>query len=114
MILFVLTNVSVLASSEPPISISGKIARSSVSGMSLGDIIVEVSGTTETKVKTDRFGNYIIRNLPKGGTYTIKPSKEGFKLSPASRTYRGLMESKINEDFIISEQTFSISGKVLP
>ena len=112
-IVFVLSNSLVFASSEPSLSISGKVSRASMGGMSLDDVIVEVSGTVQSKAKTDRFGNYIIRNLPRGGTYTIKPIKKGFISSPASRTYRGLMESKINEDYIISEQTFSISGKVL-
>ena len=43
---------------------------------------VVVSGTTELTVKTDRFGNYIIRNLPRGGTYPIKPVKKRFSFYP--------------------------------
>jgi len=100
-------------SAEPPISISGKLSKSTVVGMHLEEVVIEVSGTKNMTVKPDRFGNYMVRNLPRGGTYTIKPIDKGLSFSPASRTYRGLTESKINEDYIPSEKTFSISGRVL-
>ena len=100
-------------SAEPPLSISGKLSKSTAVGIHFEEVVIEVSGTKSMTVKPDRFGNYMVRNLPRGGTYTIKPTIKGFSFSPASRTYRGLTESKINEDYIPSEQTFSISGKVL-
>ena len=100
-------------SAEPPLSISGKLSKSTAVGIHFEEVVIEVSGTKNMTVKPDRFGNYMVRNLPRGGTYTIKPTIKGFSFSPASRTYRGLTESKINEDYIPSEQTFSISGKVL-
>ncbi|MBO7431633.1 MAG: hypothetical protein J6U02_01890, partial [Elusimicrobia bacterium] len=100
-------------SAEPPLSISGKLSKSTVVGMHFEEVVIEVSGTKNMTVKPDRFGNYMVRSLPRGGTYTITPKINGFSFSPASRTYRGLTESKINEDYIPSEQTFSISGRVL-
>ena len=100
-------------SAEPPLSISGKLSKSTVVGMHLEEVVIEVSGTKNMTVKPDRFGNYMVRNLPRGGTYTITPIDKGLSFSPASRTYRGLTESKINEDYIPTEKTFSISGRVL-
>ncbi|MGE4384500.1 MAG: carboxypeptidase regulatory-like domain-containing protein [Endomicrobiaceae bacterium] len=100
-------------SADDFVSISGRISRSSAAGVSLNDITIDVTGTSNMRVKTDRYGNYIIHGLPKGGTYTLTISKEGYSFSPNVKTYRGLTESKINENFIASVSNYSISGRVL-
>ncbi|MFA7073953.1 MAG: carboxypeptidase-like regulatory domain-containing protein, partial [Endomicrobiaceae bacterium] len=100
-------------SAEDFVSISGRISRSSAAGVSLNDITIDVTGTSNMRVKTDRYGNYIIHGLPKGGTYTLTISKEGYSFSPNVKTYRGLTESKINENFIAAVSNYSISGRVL-
>ena len=100
-------------SAEEFVSISGRISRSSAAGVSLNDITIDVTGTSNMRVKTDRYGNYIIHGLPKGGTYTLTISKEGYSFSPNAKTYRALTESKINENFIATVSNYSISGRVL-
>ncbi|MDD2523737.1 MAG: hypothetical protein PHT81_02705 [Endomicrobiaceae bacterium] len=109
-LLFLCANIY---SSEESVSISGRISRSSAAGVSLNDINIDVTGTQNVRTKTDRYGNYIIHGLPKGGIYTLTVSKAGYSFSPNVKTYRGLTESKINENFTATVSNFSISGKVL-
>jgi len=100
-------------SGEQKVSISGKFIRNSASGLPLNDIQVKVTGTKELIIRTDRSGNYIAYNLPAGGNYTVTPFKAGFLFAPESKTYTNLTASKINENFGVSERTYSISGKVI-
>ncbi len=98
---------------EQKVSVSGKFVRASASGMPLTDIEIKITGTKEFTVKTDRNGNYIAYNLPAGGSYTLTPSKAGFLFTPQSKSYTGLTASRVNENFSVSERTYSISGKVI-
>ncbi len=100
-------------SGEEKVSISGKFVRNSASGLPLNDIQIKVTGTKELVIRTDRSGNYIAYNLPAGGNYTVTPFKAGFLFSPESKTYTNLTASKINENFGVTERTYSISGKVI-
>ena len=85
------------------VSISGSISNKSFTNIALNDVFVEVKGTKNIKVKTDRGGNYIIAGLPKGGSYTLAVSKNGYIFSPETKIFRNLQESKINQIFVDSE-----------
>ncbi len=93
------------------VSISGKV----LTNMGLNNVTIKVSGTkiTEKKTKTDRLGTYIITGLPKGGTYTITASKDGYSFSPETKSFKDLQESQIDQNFFASPLKFSIRGKVL-
>ncbi|MDD5021330.1 MAG: carboxypeptidase-like regulatory domain-containing protein, partial [Endomicrobiaceae bacterium] len=112
-LLFILLSSSFCFSEEPHVSISGKFSRTSSSGLPLNDIQIRVTGTKEITIRTDRSGNYIAYNLPAGGNYTITPFKAGFFFSPQTKTYTNLTASKVNENFSVSERTYSISGRII-
>lgn len=112
-LLFIFLCSSFSFSAEHNVSLSGKFLRTSASGLPLTDIQVKVTGTKEITIKTDRNGNYIAYNLPAGGNYTITPFKAGFVFSPQNKIYTNLTSSKINENFAVSERTYSISGKII-
>ncbi|MBR3628480.1 MAG: hypothetical protein IKN42_06510, partial [Elusimicrobia bacterium] len=95
------------------VSISGKITQFSSTGMSLNDIVIDVKGTKNIQVKTGRSGSYIVSGLPKGGTYTLTPSKPGYTFQPTNKVFRNLDESKVSQDFVAELATYSISGKVI-
>ena len=93
------------------VSISGKV----LTNMGLNNVTVKVTGTkiAEKKAKTDRLGTYIITGLPKGGTYTITASKDGYSFSPEIKSFKDLQESQVDQNFFASPLKFSIRGKVL-
>ena len=111
MIFVVLLNLFSYANDT--VSISGGILNKSFTNIVLNDVYLDVKGTKNIKVKTDRGGNYIISGLPKGGTYTLTVSKKGYTFSPETKIFRNLQESKINQNFIASPVMCSISGKVI-
>ena len=95
------------------LSISGKITQFTTSSLSLNDIVIDVKGTQNLRVKTSRTGTYIIAGLQKGGNYTLSISKPGYTFSPATKVFKNLEESQINQNFVASVATYSISGRVL-
>ena len=95
------------------LSISGRITQFTTSSLSLHNIVIDVKGTQNLKVKTSRTGTYIIPNLQKGGTYTLSVSKQGYTFSPSTKVFKNLEESQINQNFVASLATYSISGKVM-
>ncbi len=95
------------------LSISGRITQFTTSSLSLHNIVIDVKGTQNFKVKTSRTGTYIIPNLQKGGTYTLSVSKQGYTFSPSTKVFKNLEESQINQNFVASLATYSISGKVM-
>jgi hypothetical protein len=57
----------------------------------LAGVTVTVTGGGETRTaQTDAGGNYFVANLTAGVNYTVTPSKENYRFSPASVTVNGL------------------------
>ncbi len=79
------TGVDFLASQSAgaTYSISGKATLNSAA---LPGVLISVAGDPAAAGITDAVGNYLIKGLKSGGTYTITPSKFGCAFSPANAT----------------------------
>jgi len=62
-------------------------------------------------VVTDQNGFYSAV-VPFNWTGAVKPVKEGYRFEPASRPYQQVQGNKDNEDYMPTEITYTISGKV--
>ncbi len=96
------------------LTISGKV-RSSVTGLGIGSITVELSGdggfaTTTTTTGTD--GSYTFTGLT-SRTYNVAPTTAGYAYSPTVLEVRDLSADKTDADFTAAPLTgLTISGKI--
>ncbi|HYE16287.1 MAG TPA: carboxypeptidase regulatory-like domain-containing protein [Pyrinomonadaceae bacterium] len=90
-------------------SIAGTLTGSN--GMPLYPATVTVTGSATATVQVNSQGSYFINNLPRGGDYTIRPSKEHYDFTPAEKTYTALAEYMV-ADFKGTRRTNAISGRV--
>ena len=79
-------------------TISGRITRTNVG---LGNVTVNLSGTTNAAATTDAAGNYQFSGLAPGGNYTISPSFLNHYFMPPNRSFNNLDSNKI-ADFTAS------------
>jgi len=62
-------------------------------------------------VMTDQNGFYSAQ-VPFGWSGTVRPVKEGWQFEPASKPYQRVTANKDNENYMPTEITYTISGKV--
>ncbi|UCC96731.1 MAG: hypothetical protein JSW66_12905 [Phycisphaerales bacterium] len=75
---------------------------------------VTMKGLTDASgqpVVTDASGYYSV-SVDYGWRGTVTPDKEGYRFTPASKTYAQVTSDMPNEDYMPAEITFTISGKV--
>ncbi|QQS32895.1 MAG: carboxypeptidase regulatory-like domain-containing protein [Acidobacteriota bacterium] len=108
-----LGNTSEFSRCEPVVagvhSIAGRVL---VGSVGVPGVELVVSGDASLSVRTNRLGNYEIRNLPAGGTYTVVPREGNFSFLPASRTYADLSANQIDQTFEPTRERYSIRGRV--
>ena len=81
------------------------------SGNPIPKSFVKVDGF-DTAFKTDSNGKYTIRDLSGGGNYMITPQAENRTFVPGNRTINNLSANQVDQDFIGTQTSFSISGRV--
>ncbi len=99
------TNVDFTAA-ENAFSVSGRVL---LNGITLAG--VDVSDGMGHADKTNAAGEYRLTGLRQGG-YTITPSLDGYRFTPASRTVT-VPPDQTNVDFAAEEDRSSISGKIV-
>lgn len=82
--------------------IEGKIT--TPDGTPLRGVMVKVAGADMPPGKTNERGNYQVRGLAEGGTYTITPSMSGYSFSPPSVTFESMDASKKGTHFSATPQ----------
>jgi hypothetical protein len=63
-------------------------------GQGLPGVTVTLGGTASGTTITGADGNYLFRELPGGGDYTVRPSKDGYAFTPPSATYTALRSNQ--------------------
>ncbi|HEV2863822.1 MAG TPA: SBBP repeat-containing protein [Pyrinomonadaceae bacterium] len=93
-------------------TLSGRVKNPDGTGLSA---LVRLSGTRTASIGTDADGNYTFVNLPRGGTYTVTPSSNLSNFTvfePGSRTASDLQDNVTGFDFVGTNVTHKISGRV--
>ncbi|HKQ52672.1 MAG TPA: proprotein convertase P-domain-containing protein, partial [Pyrinomonadaceae bacterium] len=90
-------------------SISGKVTK--FNGGGLSGVTVTLSGSSAATTTTLSDGIYKFTGLAAGGTYTVRPSKEGVIFTPAYRTFARLNSDKTGTATVFSALV-SIGGVV--
>ncbi|MGB7926428.1 MAG: carboxypeptidase regulatory-like domain-containing protein [Pyrinomonadaceae bacterium] len=73
-----------------------------ISGQAVIDgATITLSGSRSATTTTDNNGNYSFANLPPGGNYSVRASKQSYGFSPASRNFNGLSGNQ-RADFAIA------------
>ncbi len=80
-------------------------------GTGIAGVTVWLSGAQSGSASTDASGNYTLKSLVAGGTYTVKPSKTGYVFNPVSQTFSGLSGNQTAN--YTGTGVFTISGKVV-
>ncbi len=93
---------------SPTFSISGHESNSA-NGNPVS-ISVKATGTLSRTLGADTNGNYIIKDLPGGGNYTLTPTQGG--ASPASRTYNNLSANQTGADFSFTFVSPEVTGHI--
>ena len=83
--------------------ISGRVTKTDGTGL---------SGVRVYGALTDENGEYITTLLPHGNSYTVSPSKLGYRFNPATR-YFSVLDTDSIADFVAIRANFSISGRVI-
>lgn len=93
---------------EPTYSISGR-----VSGDTVQDVTIQMTGAATASTVTDADGNYIFSGLY-NGRYTITPSKNGFAFSPTSTAVNLNGANQTGKNFTATKipAKYAISGTV--
>jgi hypothetical protein len=93
----------------PPYLLSGRVT--TTNGLGLGGVNLVLNGDQVQAITTDDSGTYsfLINTF---GNYTLTATKAFFNLTPATRTFTNLNNSKSNVDFSAVRQTHSVSGNV--
>lgn len=92
-------------------SIAGRVTIQG-SGLGLGNIDVEISGSTNTVISTDYGGNFLIQGLEQGGNFTITPKAGGYAFHPPSREFSALKSNFVSQNFAAIKETYTIKGNV--
>jgi hypothetical protein len=89
------------------VSISGLIT---VNGNGLEAVTVTLSGSSSSVTTTNAIGGYSFL-VPKGGTYTVTPSKEYYAFNPLSKTFTNITTAQV-QYFTAIHDTNKISGTI--
>jgi hypothetical protein len=103
------TNFTATASAAPTYGIAGK-----VSGAVLQGVLLTLTGAANATTSTDASGNYSFTGLV-SGSYTVTPSRTGYRFISASTTVKITNASVANTNFAAmahAGSTYSISGTV--
>jgi hypothetical protein len=92
-------------------SVAGKIS-TQIGNMVLGNVVIEVSGSTKTSVSTDFSGNFMLLGLAQGGYFEITPKAGGYSFTPPSRNYFNMRESFVGQNFSAVKETYVVKGNV--
>jgi protocatechuate 3,4-dioxygenase beta subunit len=93
------------------VSISGHLTDAN-NNLPLAHAVVKLSGAKSDHVLTDHSGNYVIRNVPSDGNYTVVPSLANYIFAPPNRTYSNPLTDQTNQDFVGTRNNLMISGTV--
>ncbi|HEY2975682.1 MAG TPA: carboxypeptidase regulatory-like domain-containing protein [Pyrinomonadaceae bacterium] len=75
----------------------------------LADITVTLSGSRSMTATTGANGEYLFKDLPAGGNYTVTPRKPSYAFSPATSTLNDL-DADQSQDFAGTFVTYTIAG----
>lgn len=93
-------------------SISGRVIDNN--GAGLNGVVVNVSGDNKVNRNetTSDGGFYTFTNLPRGGSYTVKPNHQDYNFDPPQLPFNNLNENKEGVNFTGTLKTYSIRGRV--
>ena len=74
-----------------PLVVSGQVT---VSGLGLGGVTINVSGSQTLSTTTDASGKYNV-TLNGSGTYTLAPALSGYSFSPTSATFSNVVGNQV-------------------
>lgn len=92
-------------------SVAGRVTVQG-SGLGLGNIEIEVSGSTSTVAPTDYGGNFFIQGLEQNGNFKITPKAGGYSFNPPSRDFYSLKSNFVGQNFTAIKETYTIKGSV--
>ncbi|MDR1195313.1 MAG: carboxypeptidase regulatory-like domain-containing protein, partial [Endomicrobium sp.] len=78
----------------------------------LGNVSIEVKGSTKTIVSTDFGGNFMVLGLEQGGSFEITPTYGGYSFTPPSRKFLNIKESMVGQNFSALKETYTVRGNV--
>lgn len=108
-----LKDSSFLATTAPPIAISGKVT---VGTAGFANVTMTLTspdaGFTPRTIRSSSLGTYSFTNLPQGRNYRLTLSKTNYTFAPASRTFTNVSANVPNQNFVGTLITFRISGRV--
>jgi hypothetical protein len=88
-------------------SISGRVISKTIN---LQNVTIRWEGDTEGSTTTTDKGEFVISNLPAGGTYRIIPEKLHYEFDPPEGEINPLKKDVTDADFSIRIAIYSISG----
>ncbi len=92
-------------------NISGRITSSTVAGLGIFDVTVNLSGAASATAVTDAEGGYSFEDLL-SGNYVVTPSKPGFTFNPVNRSFTNLNTDQFTADFTTASTVFfTVSGR---
>ena len=92
-------------------SIAGRVTVQG-SGFGLGNMVIDVSGSTKTAINSDYSGNFIVSGLVQGGSFEITPKAGGYSFTPPSRRFTSLRESFVGQNFTAVKESYTVKGNV--
>lgn len=105
-------------SSNQTADFSGTVRRHSITGMikntqgnPIAGVTMTLSGSQSATTQTDAGGNYAFNDLSAIGTYTVRPTKNGYAFIPFNRTFGNLApDSRADFTAIL---VYTINGRVV-
>ena len=92
-------------------SVAGRVTIQG-SGLGLGNIEMEIKGSTNTVISTDYGGNFFIQGLEQGGNFTVTPKVGGYAFLPPSRDFNSLKSNFVSQNFAAIKESYTIKGNV--
>jgi hypothetical protein len=89
--------------------ISGRVARADGSGVA--GVILTLSGSESGVTTSDANGNYLLANLPAGGSYTVTPARASNTFAPSGRTLNSLSSNQ-TANFTATLDKYTVGGRI--
>ncbi|HKR00783.1 MAG TPA: carboxypeptidase regulatory-like domain-containing protein, partial [Pyrinomonadaceae bacterium] len=89
--------------------VSGRVT--TVDGSGVEGVTLTLSGSATGQATTDSSGNYVLANLPAGGSYTVTPSKAQNTFGPSNRTFNSL-SADLTANFTATLNQYTVGGRV--